>query len=316
MKRPVSRRLEGKVAIVTGASRGIGSATALRLAAEGARVALVARTQKPGERRLAGSLDEAARRIEALGAECAVIAADLIDPARRSHVVPETVARFGGVDILVNNAAWARYEAARDQTPSHVRRCFEVNYFAPLELIQQCVPHMKQRGAGWIVNVSSSTVLHPPPAPFDRGERFHRFNAEVGPSIYASSKAALERLTTGMACELADANIAVNAVAPVEAVASEGAVALGTIDAAAHMEPMEAMVQAVLELCWRPPSQLSGRRVLSLELLRELGAAVHTLDGREPLAGFSLVDRIAIPVPDNPAGDAVVAAMLADLRRG
>ncbi|HLS80499.1 MAG TPA: SDR family NAD(P)-dependent oxidoreductase [Steroidobacter sp.] len=284
----MGKRLAGKIAIVTGASRGIGGATALRLAAEGARVVLVARTLQSGERRLAGSLAETAQRIEALGAECLVIRADLADPAKRSHVVPETVERFGGVDILINNAAWARYEAARDQSSSHIRRCFEINYFAPLELIQQCAPHMARRGAGWIVNVTSTTTLHPSPAPFDREERFYKFNANVGPSIYGSSKAALERLTTGMACELADANIAVNALAPLEAVASEGALALGAIDSVAHMEPMETMVQAVLELCWRPPAELSGRRALSLNLLRELGATVYTLDGRQPFVGFEL----------------------------
>lgn len=282
------QRLQGKVAIVTGASRGIGSATAVRLAAEGARVALVARTEKAGESRLAGSLTDTANRIEALGGECVVITADLVDPAKRGHILPETLGHFGGVDILVNNAAWSRFQPARDQSDSHVRRCFEVNCFAPLELIQRCVPSMAQRGAGWIVNLSSATANHPAPAPFDFDERYFKFNADVGPSVYGSSKAALERLTTGLACELAGANIAVNAVAPVEAVASEGAVALGTIDAVAHMEPVEAMVQAILELCSRPPRELSGRRVLSLELLRELGAAVHTLDGREPLAGFRL----------------------------
>lgn len=284
----MSKRLQGKVAIVTGASRGIGSATAMRLAAEGARVALVARTGKAGDRRLPGSLEETAGRIKALGGECVCITADLVDPGRRGHIVPETIRHFGGVDILINNAAWSRFEPARDQTDSHIRRCFEVNYFAPLELIQQCVPSMAQRGAGWIVNLSSATVNHPSPAPCDRTERYFKFNAEVGPSVYGSSKAAFERLTTGMACELAAANIAVNAVAPVEAVASEGAVALGTIDAVAHMEPVEAMAQAVLELCSRPPAGLSGRHVLSLNLLRELGATVCTLDGRGPLAGFEL----------------------------
>lgn len=284
----MSKRLAGKVAIVTGASRGIGSATAVRLAAEGARVALVARTQKPGERRLAGSLEETSSRIQAIGGQCIVIAADLVEPDGRKHIVPETIRHFGGVDILVNNAAWSRFQPARDQSESHVRRCFEVNYFAPLELIQQCVPSMTQRGGGWIVNLSSATVNHPDPAPFDPSGRYFRFNAEVGPSVYGSSKAALERLTAGMACECAAANIAVNAVAPVEAVASEGAVALGTIDSVAHMEPLEAMVQAVLELCSRPPAELSGRCVLSLDLLRELNAAVCTLDGREPLAGFTL----------------------------
>ena len=284
----MQKRLNGKVAIVTGASRGIGGATAVRLAAEGARVALVARTEKTGERRLAGSLEETANRIRELGGECTCITADLVDPAKRGHIVADTVERFGGVDILVNNAAWSRFQPARDQSSDHVHRCFEVNFFAPLELIQQCVPSMTRRGAGWIVNLSSATLNHPAPAPFKRDERFFRFNRDFGPSVYGSSKAALERLTTGLACELADANIAVNAVAPVEAVATEGAVASQTIDAVAHMEPVEAMAQAVLELCSRPPATLSGRHVLSLSLLRELGTTVCTLDGHGPLVGFHL----------------------------
>jgi NAD(P)-dependent dehydrogenase (short-subunit alcohol dehydrogenase family) len=203
----VNGRLAGKVAIVTGASRGIGCATAVRLAAEGARVALVARTEKSGERRLAGSLEDTANRIKALGADCVCITADLVDPTKRGHIVAETVRHFGGVDILVNNAAWSRFQPARDQRSDHVRRCFEVNYFAPLELIQQCVPSMTQRGAGWIVNLSSATVNHPAPAPFDHGERYFRFNAELGPSIYGSSKAALEQLSAILGAEQANVRV-------------------------------------------------------------------------------------------------------------
>lgn len=279
-------RFEGKVAIVTGASRGIGAAIALRLAAEGARVALVARSVEPGSSKLTGSLEETAGRIRALGGECFCIGANLAEPEQRAHIVPQTLERFAGVDILVNNAAWSRYQPAHTQASRHVRLCFEVNFHAPLELAQQCVSSMRERGAGWIVNLSSATVNHPSPAPYDYNERYFKFNAEVGPSVYASSKAALERLSTGMAAELAAANIAVNTLAPVEAVASEGAVALGTIDATAHMEPVEAMAEAALELCSRPPAELSGRILLSLDLLRELGATVRTLDGREPLARY------------------------------
>ena len=279
-------KLESKVTIVTGASRGIGAAIAVRLAAEGARVALVARSVEAGTSKLGGSLGETAERIRSLGGECLCIGANLADPEDRARIVPRVLERFGGVDILINNAAWSRYQPAHLQASRHVRVCFEVNLHAPLELAQQCVESMRERGAGWIVNLSSATVNHPAPAPYDRNERYFKFNAEVGPSTYGASKAALERLSTGLAAELAAANIAVNTVAPVEAVASEGAEALGVIDAAAHLEPVEAMAEAVLELCSRPPAELSGRRVLSLDLLRELGAIVHTLDGREPLAGY------------------------------
>lgn len=247
---------------------------------------LVARSVEAGSSKLAGSLVETAERIDALGGEYLCIGANLAEPEQRAHIVPRVIEHFGGVDILINNAAWSRYQPAHTQAAKHVRLCFEVNLHAPLELIQQCVPSMRERGAGWIVNLSSATSNNPTPAPYDHGERYFKFNAEVGPSVYAASKAALERLSAGLATELAAANIAVNTVAPVEAVASEGAVALGTIDAAAHMEPVEAMAEATLELCSRAPAELSGRILLSLDLLRELGSTVHTLDGRWPLAGY------------------------------
>ena len=283
----MNRRLEGKVAIVTGASRGIGTAIARRLAAEGAAVAMVARTVAPGSSRLPGSLEETAARIRADGGECHCIGANLAKEDQRGHIVPETIARFGGVDILINNAAWCRYQACHEHSLKEARQTFEVNVLAPLQLSQQCLPAMKARGAGWIINLSSATVRLPAPAPYDFAERYTRFNLADGPSIYAASKAALERMTTGMAIELAASNIAVNTLAPVEAVASEGALELGVIDAVAHMEPLEAMAEAALELCSRPAREFSGRIVLSLDLLRELGLrTVRTLDGRTTLAGY------------------------------
>ncbi len=283
----MKKRLEGKVAIVTGASRGIGTAIARRLAAEGAAVAIVARTAAPGTSRLPGSLEETAARIRADGGECHCIGANLAREDQRSHIVPEAIGRFGGVDILINNAAWCRYHACHEHTLKDARQTLEVNVLAPLQLSQQCLPSMRQRGGGWIVNLSSVTVRLPAPAPYDFGERYTKFNLEDGPSIYAASKAALERMTAGLAIELAAFNIAVNTLAPVEAVASEGALELGVIDTVAHMEPAEAMAEATLELCSRPPQELSGRIVLSLDLLRELGLhTVRTLDGKATLAGY------------------------------
>lgn len=280
--------LKNKVAIVTGASRGIGTGIAIRLAAEGAKVAIVARTVEAGGSRLAGSLNEVAERIRAMGGECLCIGADLGKEDQRARIVSDTIAHFGGVDILINNAAWCRYRACHEHSLADVRKTVEINMIAPLHLTQLALESMQSRGGGWVVNLSSATVNHPRPAPYDFDERYTRFNLNDGPSIYASSKAALERMTAGMAVELARFNVAVNTLAPVEAVASEGALELGVIDSVAHMEPVEAMAEAALQLASRPQAQLSGRCVLSLELLRELGATVQTLDGRQPLPGFSL----------------------------
>lgn len=274
--------LRNKVAIVTGASRGIGAAIAYRFAAEGARLVITARTVKP-DGKLPGSLEETAARIRALGAECHCVQADLGDPADRARIVPEAIARFGGVDVLVNNAAWARFRPTLKQTPKDTHLAFEINYFAPLELSQQAVASMAERGSGWILNISSATSNRPEPAPYDASNRYYQFHVHSGPTLYGSTKAALERMSAGFAAELAARRIAVNALAPVEAVASEGALETGTIDAGAHIEPVEAMAEAALALCSRPPEELSGRCVLSLPLLRELGVTVHTLDGREPL---------------------------------
>lgn len=278
--------LKNKIAIITGASRGIGAAIAERFAAEGAKVVITARTLE-ADGKMPGSLRETAERIRARGGECHCVQADLTDPTDRARIVPEAVAHFGGVDILVNNAAWARFKPTRDQLPRYTHLAFEINYFAPLEISQQAIESMVARGGGWILNLSSTTAVHPDPAPYDPKNRSFQFHQHMPPTLYGSTKAALERLSAGMAAELAPVGIAVNTLAPVEAVASLGALNSGAIDAQAHMEPEEAMAEAALQLCSRPPVQLSGRCVLSLPLLRELGVKVHSLDGSAPLANYS-----------------------------
>lgn len=275
--------LAGKVAIVTGASRGIGAAIARRFAAEGARVALVARTQATGGP-LAGSLDEVAETIRAAGGTCLTIAADLSTPEGRAHIVPRTIETFGRVDVLVNNAAWSRFLPIWEAQRKHVLLALEMNVLAPMELAQSVQPLMRKQGAGWILNISSATAELPPPAPHDPELRTVEFHQLGHPTLYGSSKAALDRMTAGWACELGNTTIAINALAPVGAVASEGALAVGGWDERDHIEPVEAMAEAALQLCHRPASQLSGRVARSLPLLAELGIAVRTLDGRNIMA--------------------------------
>lgn len=274
--------LNGRVAIITGASRGIGAAIARRFAAEGAKVAIVARTAEPGGA-LLGSLVETAQQIRDAGGECLMIQCDLADPVDRARIVTETVAHFGRLDILVNNAAWSRFVPIWEAQPRHVQLAFQMNLYAPQELSQQALPHMRANSEGWILNISSATADMPQPAPWDENDRYIMFNRDGHATLYGTTKAALDRLTAGWAVELSRENIAVNSLAPVGAVASEGALAVGNWDERDHLEPVEAMAEAALQLCHRPAANLSGSVVRSLPLLKQLGVEVHTLDGSRVL---------------------------------
>lgn len=272
--------LDGRVAIITGASRGIGAAIARRFAAEGAKVAIVARTLEPGGGELTGSLSETPAQIRSAGGECLPIQANLADVIDRARIVPAAVEHFGRLDILVNNAAWSRFVPIWEAQPKHFHLAFQMNLHAPQELSQRALPHLRARGEGWILNISSATADLPPSAPYDEDDRYVRFNRDGHATLYGTTKAALDRLTAGWAVELSRENIAVNSLAPVGAVASEGALAVGGWDERDHIEPVEAMAEAALQFCHRPASELSGNVVRSLSLLDRLQVPVRALDGQ------------------------------------
>src|SRR5918994_2144525 len=259
---------DGRVALVTGASRGIGAAIALRLAAEGAAVAVTARTLNPHPT-LPGTLREVVDAVEALGGKAVAIPADLADADARSRIVPEVESALGPVDILVNNAAAAFYVATADLPLRRRRLLFELNVHAPVDLAQQVIPGMRTRGRGWIVNVSSATSRHPKGPPFDPGIKLGSTS-----TLYGATKAALERITTGLAAEVCDDGIAVNSLAPVAAVRTPGAqVHLGPpLDERPDIvEPVELLADATVVLATCDPATMTGRVVYSRPFLTELG---------------------------------------------
>jgi NAD(P)-dependent dehydrogenase (short-subunit alcohol dehydrogenase family) len=259
---------DGRVALVTGASRGIGAAIAVRLATEGAAVAITARTVDRHPT-LAGSLTETLAAIEATGAKGVAIAADLADSDDRSRIVPEVEAALGPVDVLVNNAAAAFYLPSSEFPLRRRRLLFELNVHAPLDLAQQVVPGMRTRRRGWIVNISSATSRHAKGPPFDPGIALGGTT-----TVYGATKAALERITTGLAAELHGDGIAVNSLAPVAAVRTPGAEAhIGDVmDARPDIvEPVAVIAEAALVLATCDPAALTGRIVYSQPFLAELG---------------------------------------------
>jgi citronellol/citronellal dehydrogenase len=261
------RRFVGRRALVTGASRGIGAAVAVRLAAEGAGVALVARTRDRHDH-LAGSLGETVARVEAHGGRGEPIVADLSDPEHRSRIVHEAETALGGpLDILVNNAAAAMYAPVASMPLKRRRILFEVNALAPLDLAQAVVPGMVERGEGWIVNLTSAAA---------------RPGSNSTMALYGASKAALNRITTGLAAELAGTGVRVNAIEPRAAVLTEGAAALlGDSLTDDQIESLDAMTESVVALACCP-AVLSGRICVSLDLIAELGLTVYDLDAAHP----------------------------------
>lgn len=261
-------RFTGRRALVTGASRGIGAAAARRLAAEGADVAITARTLD-SHPTLPGSLNETSAEIESLGRCVAVVVADLAIESDRERIVPEAKEGLGGsIDILVNNAAAAIYQSLADYPLRRRRLTFEVNFHGPLDLSQAVLPDMIERGEGWIVNISSASAY-----PIE-GPSFAGGNLASSIGIYGASKAALNRLTNALAAELWGTGVRVNSVAPRAAVLTPGAAAiLGDVLTEDQLESMDEMVDAILCLC-DCEEGMTGRNLVSLDLLDELGLRV------------------------------------------
>ncbi|MFK7898735.1 MAG: SDR family NAD(P)-dependent oxidoreductase [Myxococcota bacterium] len=269
--------LEGRVALVTGASRGIGAAIAKRFGAEGAAVAATARTMDKHEH-LPGSLGETVRHIEKRGGRAIAIAGDIANTEHLEALVERTESQLGPIDILVNNAAAAFYLPFTKTTEKRFRVANDINFYAPWRLSQMVIPNMQARGAGWILNISSATSTLPT-APYS--------DFDAVSILYGATKAALERMTVGVAASVVNDGIWVNSMAPVGAVPTEGTEALGVVpeEALAEAESREAMAEAALALCTTRDPSLTGRITYCTPILQELGRGVKTVDGKTELAG-------------------------------
>jgi NAD(P)-dependent dehydrogenase (short-subunit alcohol dehydrogenase family) len=263
---------DGKVAFVTGASRGIGRAISRRFAAEGASLVLCA-SRMGAHGSLEGTLEDSVCQIQAAGGKAAAVAADLSDVQARQNLIERASEPFGPIDILVNNAAGAVMKLPSQATHEDRSFMYELNLNAPIDLAQQAIPSMKQRGGGWILNIGSATAVQPA-VPYRDSKAAALL---IGP--YGATKAALDRYTQALAHEIAEHDIFVNAMAPVAIVLTQGAdyvrnIARNNPD---MVEPVEMMAEAALALC---TGRYVGRVVYSRDIVHETGRKVRSLDGR------------------------------------
>ena len=227
--------LQDQVAVVTGASRGIGRAIAVEFARAGADVVVTARTTESAPSKLPGTIEETARQVQALGRRALAVPTDVTDETQVDEMARRTLEDLGRVDILVNNAGIS-FPAPLHQTP--LKRwdlVMNVNLRGPVICTQAFLPRMMEQGSGRIINISS-------------------YLAEVampGMLSYSVSKIALEKLTQGLAAELQPHRIAVNALRIELNIATEGWVFLNPdIDFSTWDKP-EAASEAALWMATR-----------------------------------------------------------------
>jgi len=259
-------KLNGKVCVVTGASRGIGKVIAEVFAAEGGKVVCAARTMHEGEHPLEGSLESTVAGIRAAGSEAHGVAVDLSQHEECVRLIDEARAAYGPVDVLVNNAALTYFIPIADFPINKWHRSVSVNFHAPFYLSQLVLKDMIARKSGSIVNISSGAAIGPGRGPYQPA-------AVRGGTLYGAEKAALERFTQGLAEEVYEYGISVTAVSPSQVVATPGTVhhhlVTGMDDP--RGEPIEYMAKSALLLATEPLDKVTGRVTYSQEILQEFG---------------------------------------------
>ncbi len=271
-----TKPLAGRAAIITGASRGIGKAIALRLASAGAHAIIGARSLDQATGAFAGTIHETAAEIRALGAQATPLAVDMTDAASREAFIKNAIAAAETVDILVNNAGTAVYKRTWDYSHEEGLDQIEAYFTGPWHLCNLILPHLIARGGGSILNLGSSSVVKTPQPPYEQHLQY--FGHDV---LYAALKAAVHRFTQGLAAEVFQHNITVDVLAPVGGVFTPGLDALGLGFSPDHAacEIVEQMAEAALALVSRRAAEGTGCVAWSHKYLDEIGRPTMSLDG-------------------------------------
>ena len=259
-------KLDGKVCVITGASRGIGAEIARLFAAEGGSVVAAARTLREGDHPLEGSLEKTVADIREAGGEATASAVNISLPEDCERLFDEAHDAYGSVDVLVNNAALTYFIPVKDYPLRRWMRSWAVNFHAPFILSQLAVNEMVD-GGGAIVNISSGAAIGPGRGPYPDAP------ANSGGTCYGAEKAALERFSQGLAQEVYQYGISVTCVSPSQVVPTPGTVfhnLVTGIDDPRGEHP-DLMAKSALLLATEPLDAVTGRVTYSQQILKEFG---------------------------------------------
>ena len=256
--------LNGKVALVTGASRGIGEYVALELGRAGCAVAVCARTEVVKDKRLPGTIHSVTQAIRDAGGKAEGIYMDMREPESIAAGVAKTVETFGRLDIVVNNAAILVPGTIETIQPRHIDLIWQVDLRGPILLMREAIPHMRKQGGGRIINVSSVAGVFPGPGPYKEARR--------GGAFYGMVKAGLERLSQGLAMELQDDKITVNVLSPQGRIKTPGNLFAQNDPENPNLdfEPAFAMAKGARWICEQGP-EFTGNILFDEDLAREKG---------------------------------------------
>ena len=244
MSDPNPRSLKNRVIVVSGASRGIGREIAVRAGADGAKVALLAKTNAPNPK-IAGTLQETAAAVQAAGGEALPVACDVRDPDGVAAAIATVVNAFGGIDVVINNAGALDLRSTPQLPVKNFDRLLAVNVVGPFALVQAAFPHLRQSDNAHIVNVAPPLNLEPA-----------WVGAHVGHTV---GKYAESLLTLGWSAEFASIPIAANSLWPATTVASTGMmVAMGEDAVRAQARSPRIMADAMHALVTRSAADCTG----------------------------------------------------------
>ncbi len=253
--------LEGHVALVTGASRGIGEYIAKHLAQAGAKVVVAARTEEVTDPRLPGTIHTVTKEITDAGGDAIAVRMDMRDNESIKAGVEKTVEHYGKLTIIVNNAAILIPGDIKTALDRHIELMWAVDLRGPVMLIKYGVPHLVEAGGGHIINISSGVAVFPGPGPYKE--------KRGGGIFYGMVKAGLERFSQGLAMDLQEDNIAVNVLSPSGRIKTPGNIWAQNDPANPNLEfePAEEMGKAAVWICEQTPPQYTGNIVRDMEIV-------------------------------------------------